>query len=111
MTFAPSAVMLAEVNPLGGTLGRVEREVAAALLVRVCQLRGSFGPVHLAEVEDLISTGDSWTTTLLRNPFQTPSFDELVERGFARVVTKEPLTLELTDAALERIGRSLWVRP
>jgi hypothetical protein len=108
--FAPSHVLLAEVNPLGGTLGRVEREVAAALLVRVCQVRGAFGPVALADVEDLIATGDHWTTTLLRNPFQSPNFDELVERGFARVVVHEPLTLELTDVALERIGRSLWVR-
>lgn len=109
--FAPSDVTLAEVNPLGGTLGRVEREVAAALLVRVCQVRGRFAPVSLAEVEDLISVGDSWTTALLRNPFQNPSFDELVARGFARVVTDDPMTLELTDTALERIGRSLWVRP
>lgn len=108
--FLPSDVVLAEVNPLGGTLGRVEREVAAALLVRVCQLRGRFGPVERADVEDLIATGDSWTKTLLGNPFQNPSFDELVERGFARVVTEEPLTLELTETALERIGRSIWVR-
>jgi hypothetical protein len=108
--FAPSHVMLTEVNPLAGTMGRSEREVAAALLVRVCQLRGRFAPVRLAEVEDLIATGDAWTTHLLSNPWQTPNFDELVERGFARVTEEEPLTIELTETGLDRIGRSIWVR-
>jgi hypothetical protein len=110
VSFAPGDVTLTECNPLGGTLGRVEREIAAALLVRVCQVRGSFGPVRLAEIEDLIATGDPWTTTLLRNPFQTPNFDELVARGFARVTEPDPLTLELTETGLDRIGRSIWVR-
>lgn len=110
MSFAPGEVTLAECNPLGGTLGRSEREVAAALLVRVCQVRGVFGPVALADVEDLIATGDPWTTGLLRNPFHAPDFNELVARGFARVVREEPLTLELTETGLDRIGRSIWVR-
>lgn len=110
--FTPRQVLLAPV-PLVGTMGRAEVECAAAILVRVCQVRGTWGPVGFEEVgpvlKDDVESGHALRSTWL-NPFLRPDFGDLVKRGFA-TWAGEPFksALELTDAGREALTR--WVRP
>jgi hypothetical protein len=87
--FKPSNVdLFGSFPPLVGTMGRVETEVAAALLVRVCQAREDtwqeIDPAAIAEVAADVET--KWVSSLIRNPFFKPSFHELITRGFAEWV-------------------------
>lgn len=109
--FAPGDVVLAPV-PLVGTMGRTEVEHAAAILVRVCQVRGAWGAVTTGDVREVgladVAAGQP-LASMWTNPFLRPEFGGLVERGFARwhgEPFKSPL--ELTDEGRARLGR--WVR-
>jgi hypothetical protein len=112
-TFKPSQVFLNTVPPLTGTMGRSEREHAAAILVRVCQVKGdawqAVTPKILGEVlrADLAAQVEPWHS-LNANPFFRPDFHELVDAGFARWGEDEGKPIELTELGIESLRR--WVR-
>jgi hypothetical protein len=110
-TFKPSQVFLNAVPPLVGTMGKTEAEVAAALLVRACHVRGdAWAPVRAEEMgrvlsADLEAKTEPWAS-LDRNPFCKPNFDILVERGFAEFSDGRRV-LALTEKGIEALRR--WV--
>jgi hypothetical protein len=72
-------------------MGRTEAEVAAALIVRVCQANGDvwqdvvpamIGAVAAAD----ISAGNEPISSMSKNPFCKPDFHDLVARGCAEWV-------------------------
>lgn len=114
-SFRPSDVVIVGALPFTGTLNHVEREVAAALIVRVCQVEGDrWQSVALAQIvatfeADIAAQREPWAT-MNRNPFlPPPGFDELVAHGFAGW-TGDRERIELTAAALDAIARR-WRRP
>lgn len=117
VTFKPSDVdLLGSFPPLCATMGRTERELAAALLVRGCQARGDEWkavPLRmLGEVigEDLDAKREP-LHSINRNPFCRPDMHDCVAKGFATWVG-EPGTpeygVEFTEKGLEALRR--WVR-
>lgn len=107
----PSDVPLA-IPPLVGTLGSAEVEHAAALLVRACQYFDDrfqpIGPKQIGIVlDDDLKNGREPLTSLSKNPFFRPDFHQLVANGFAKGDIANHGALELTDEALERLGRSV----
>lgn len=116
--FKPSDVDLSgSFPPLAATMGRVEREAAATLIVRACQVKGdAWGPVLPREV------GEAWRTdreagreplaSLASNPFWRPDVGECVAHGFARWLGDDgedrSAPVELTEKGLQAISR--WVR-
>lgn len=116
--FKPSQVFLNAVPPLTATMGRAEREHAAAMLVRVCQVLGdewqSVEPVTLGRVirDDLAAGVEPWKS-LNTNPFFRPDFHDLVATGFAEWREKAPGTpggppIAFTPKGIEALRR--WVR-
>lgn len=112
--FAPSQVVLVEPLPLIGTMGRCEREIAAALLVRACQFYGDRWQAIVPKMIGDVLTADMEAKTqpfasLSSNPFARPDFHDLIAEGYA---TGEPATkgapLELTEKAFDAMRR--WVR-
>ncbi|MFL5303049.1 MAG: hypothetical protein ACJ79R_22185, partial [Anaeromyxobacteraceae bacterium] len=105
------------VPPLTGTMGHSECEHAAAIIVRVCQVRGDrWQPVSPAMLGEVINTDlDAKAEpfhSLNRNPFFRPDFCELVEKGFARwcgTDGEKGLPIELTEAGIAALRR--WVIP
>lgn len=87
--FTPSQVTLIGPLPLTDTMGRAERECAAAILVRASHVKGdqwqylpppAIGEVMKADIE----AGNQPWERLNRNPFMPfPDFHDLVEEGFA----------------------------
>lgn len=113
--FKPSDVQLVGV-PLVDTMGRVEAEAMATLLVRACQARGdAWQDVTIAMLGEVIR-GDVEAqreplASLNRNPFFRPDPHELVRRGFAEWAGEGPSgggALRFTQAGLERLRK--WVR-
>ncbi len=103
----PSDVVLTT-PPLTGTMGRSEREHAAALLVRCCQVNGDeWQAVSLKMLSDVIESDieaktepvSSWN----RNPFINPDFCDLATQGFA--VTGDDKGLAFTEKGLEALVR------
>ncbi len=108
--FRPSEVALFTPLPLVGTLGRTEREVAAALLVRACQVNGdTWQPVSPAMVGETlkrdVAEGVQPFASLNSNPFVRPNFGELVEHGYAAGDLEKGEPLSLTDKALVEIAK------
>lgn len=112
-SFKPSQVFL-DVVPLIATMQKAEVELAAALIVRACQLNGdTWAPLSwevlrntiMAEYEAKRQPVLSW----MNQPFINPDFFLLAERGFA-VKTGEPsmTTFAFTEVGLEAMRR--WVR-
>lgn len=111
----PSEVDLcASFPPLVGTMGRTEVEIAAALLVRACQVGGDawqdVSTATLAEVitADLAAKREPFTS-INRNPFCRPDVHDLVKRGFAEWVGEPGGALRFTQrgvAAMAPKGRS-----
>lgn len=69
-------------------MGRAEREYAAAVIVFVCQVHGAWKPVS---VQEAVATFGVFIERKKGLPFiwaslptWRPSFDELVEHGYAR---------------------------
>lgn len=88
--FRPSDVVLV-FPPLVDTVGRFERETAAALIVLANEKSGdTWGPVSRSQVVEVVrgeldrSSSKSWVHWLVTQPFGHPDFDELVEHGYAR---------------------------
>ncbi len=100
--FWPDDVLLdATALPLCGTLGHVETEVAAAMLVLALASRGyGWVPVPFSE---LAATLEGSELRWLRNPFCRPDFGELIEKGYAIRPFDSSDWLELTPAAIERL--------
>ena len=105
--FKPSDVNLcASFPPLVATMGRTEAEIAAALLVRVCQVNGDtwqdIDVVLLSTVikSDLEAKREPFAS-LNRNPFCRPDVHDLVKRGFAEWVGDPGQTLRFTQQGLD----------
>jgi hypothetical protein len=105
VTLQPSELVVGPI-PFVGTLDRFEYEVTAAIIVRVCQRRGAWGPVtpkyvNLLIREDLAKDPKHplWTS-----PFYRIDPDGLVGKGFAQWVGDGRASLELTPLAIERIA-------
>src|SRR5574341_1966777 len=105
-SFKPSQVFLNTVPPLVGTMKHSECEHAAALIVRVCQVRGDkWAPVSPRELGETITADldakvEPWVS-LDKNPFFRPNFHALIEEGFARWSEAEGGPLEFTDKGIE----------
>ncbi len=113
--FKPSQVFLTPV-PLCGTMGHAEREFAAALIIRACQVNGdTWHAVTTQEIGRMIEAiqkdraADPWLFDFLTNPFIKFDVYELVEHAYARW-TGEPgkSPVELTDRAFE--AARYWVK-
>lgn len=109
--FKPSDVNLcSSFPPLVGTMGRTEAELAAALLVRVCQVRGDawqdISAVAIGEVirEDL-QAGREPFASMNRNPFCRPDVYDLVKRGCAEWVGEPGRVLRFTQRGLDALRR------
>ena len=107
----PSDVVLRPV-PFVGLLGRAEREVAAAYLVRACQFHGDrWQAITLEQVKtavrDDVQAGREPMTSMTTNPFYRPSFTELIELGYALRVGDG---YALTPAFFEAISRDIRPR-
>jgi hypothetical protein len=96
--------------PFIGTLGRIETEFTAAVIIRVCQFRDAWGPVEAREVGELIHAETRWGQ---RHAWWTASIgrmidvDALIENGFARLIGDELLErqrpIELTPLCFEKL--------
>lgn len=103
--FKPSDVDLdCFATPLPSTFRKVEREIAAALVVRALQLSGdTWRPatvpmLRLVEAEESTTLGKA-----LRNPFYGCDTNGLVNAGFARL-DEYPTSLSFTDEGLDVLG-------
>ncbi len=103
----PSDVILTT-PPLTGTMGRSEREHAAGLLVRCCQVNGdewaAFTPQELGKAIEADLNADveplaSWN----RNPFINPDFHDLAKCGFA--IIDDNNGIAFTEKGLEALAR------
>lgn len=102
------------IPPLVGTMRKTEAEIAAALIVRACHVRGDrwqpLRPDDLGTVikADLEAKQEPWAS-LNTNPFCRPDFHKLIEFGFAAWVGEAtPKAIEFTDKGLLALQR--WVR-
>ena len=107
--FKPSEVRLSFL-PLIGTLGRTEREIAAALIVRTCQVNGdTWQPVTPRMIGDTlrrdVEDGVEPFASLNGNPFARPDFWDLVAQGYASGDPSKDEPLALTDKALVAISK------
>jgi hypothetical protein len=109
--FKPSDVNLcASFPPLVGTMGRTEAEIAAALLVRACQVRGdTWQDVDvrtLAEVigRDIIDKRDP-IHAMDRNPFCRPDGYALVATGCADWVGEPGAVLRFTAKGFDGLRK------
>ncbi len=112
---APSQVDLGRGEPpLVGTLGRTEREVAAAILIRWCQIRMAWSPCNVQEIVrhlESVEKADREKELLYRwfsNPYLKPDFRSLFERGMVDGSDGSPI-LHIKPELLRAIHR--WVRP
>jgi hypothetical protein len=110
--FLPSQVVLVP-PPLCGTMESAEREYAAALIVRACQVLGDtwrpVGAVELAEIIKAdIEQGREPLTSLNRNPFFRPNYHKLADGKYGRW-TGAPgeSAIELTEKGIDALER--WV--
>ncbi len=87
--FKPSDVnLLGSFPPLVGTMGRSEREAAAALIVRTCQVNGDiWAPVMPLDCGKMLEADIEARAepfyTLNRNPVFRPDVNDLVSAGYA----------------------------
>jgi hypothetical protein len=107
--FKPSQVEMGHM-PLVDTMGRCEREFAAAIIVRVCQAKGdTWQSVAFSDIKHVL-TADAEAGTLpfaklVRCPVFRPDAWDLVAKGFARWVGEPGDVIELTDIGLEAIRK------
>jgi len=109
----PSDILLI-VPPLCATFGRTENEVAAALIVRACQVAGDqWAPVKWSTAVDVLKADHEAGREfgmMMVNPFCRPDMFALVDGGFARWIEKGR-EVEFTEAGLSRIATSRWLMP
>ena len=111
ISFKPSDVVL-HVPPLTDTMKKTESEHAAALMVRVCQVRGDmWQEVPWAAVKEVIRADVAAETepvaSLMRNPFFRPMVDRLASDGYV-TTTGEPgkiESLKFTEKGLRAISQ------
>jgi hypothetical protein len=108
--FKPSDVLIV-VPPLCGTMERAEREFAAALIVRACQVDGdAWQAIKLARAFDVftadVAAGVEPFVSLSRNPFFRPRSHLLGDGKFGSWIGDD--AIELTSAGIEALRR--WVR-
>lgn len=111
--FRPSDVALHAI-PLPGAFGRAEREQAAAVLVRVCQVLGDlWQPVLWKQVQAVLrADAANPTATLVASwlsfPLFRPDVHDLCAKGFAE---RDPSTgaISLSESGLKALRR--WVMP
>jgi hypothetical protein len=94
-----------------GAFGKVEAELAAALIVlTLTSLKSEWAPVRLDYVAAFIEENGR-DYPILGNPFVHPDPHELVKRGFAKLTGEIPnRTIELTEDAIGRICSALGVK-
>lgn len=113
--YLPSQVMLnASFPPLVATMKRTEREIAAALIVRACQVHGdrwqAVSPKLIGEtLQADVAARTEPMASLSSNPFARPDFHSLVAEGYASGDLATHAPLELTEKAFEAMRR--WVSP
>lgn len=105
---------MADAIPLGATLGRVEIELAAAVILFALRELGRewAAPISQKEIGTVVGKaleeGREPVRTWASNPFLFPDFDDLVRRGFAvRTEERGSPTLALTPEALAKIAPHL----
>lgn len=101
--------------PLVDTMGKSELEIAAAMLLRACQLDGDvFGPKTPREIGEAIKHDSEADppieplASLGRTPiaFCFPDFRGLVAAGFARWTTEdEHAPVEFTQAGIDAMSK------
>lgn len=110
--FRPSQVVLAPI-PFAATMGRLEREAAATILVRASVRAGDdwrpFTPQELGEAirADLEEKVEP-LSGLNSNPFFRPDFHDLVAAGYAASTLERGAPIEFTPKGFEALSR--WVR-
>lgn len=110
--FRPSQVHLA-VPPLCGTMKHAEREFAAALIVRACQVLGdTWQPITIEQLSEVLKADKAASvepvTSLFRNPFFRPNFWELADGAFGRWLGEAGASaIELTADGVAALQR--WV--
>ena len=103
----PSEVDLgASFPPLVGTMGHTEAELAAALLVRACQVNGdAWQDISIAQILEVVAADIEANrqpiAAMNRNPFCRPDAYDLVKRGFAEWVADPGQALRLTQRGLD----------
>lgn len=111
--FLPSQVVLSGI-PLTGTMGRTEREVAAAYLVLACQFHGDRWQAVTAQmIREALDDADQKTghvmSSVARNPFARPDFYDLVAKDFASGdLATSGAPIEFTAKGFDALER--WVR-
>lgn len=107
--FLPSQVVI-KVPPLAGTMGRSEREYAAALIVRTCEANGdtwqgvSWKMLQEVIKKDVIDKRSPFCE-MMGNPFLRPDVQDLAACGFATLVDGVATLTEKGFVAL-----APWVR-
>lgn len=108
-TYLPRDVCLHPGAPLVGTMGRAEREQAAAIIVVVLQAENAWGPVPLRTLAETVkrdaATRQEPLFSLSQNPFFRPDFADLLDCGYA---TRTLDTIALTEKGIAALGR--WVK-
>lgn len=110
--FRPSEVILTEI-PLVATMGRVEREAAATIIIRASVRGGdTWRPIYPAEIGEAIRLDLDEKleplTSLNRNPFWRPDFRDLAAAGYATSTFELGAPIEFTAKGLAALER--WVR-
>lgn len=111
--FKPSDVNLVGFPPLQSTLGKVELEFTAAIIVAALARTGNaWGFVTATEIVDTIVAlaEDEYWAPLFANPFYEMTPHELVDAGFAEMEMDLSLTTRfcLTPEAIDRLRP--WVK-
>lgn len=108
----PSDILLVDSVPLCGTMGRVEIEHAAAVLVWVLQQDGdAWGPRRRSHVAEVVrgfieENGQKSLPSWFSNPFFRPDFPALAESRFA---TEDEAGIRFTTDGLLAMARR-WDR-
>lgn len=111
--FLPSEVVLLP-PPLVGTMEAAEREAAAALYVRACQVLGDkWQPLSLKQIGEVVDADlkekNEPLNALSTNPFFRPSVPKLVDGKYGQWTgTPNESPIELTKKGLYALRR--WVR-
>ncbi len=107
----PSDISLDHPIPLTGVFGRVENELAAALMIFTLQNRDSWGALQPCQI-GATCKGERFKTMPWHNiPLITPDFFGLVKAGFAEFTSDEKgAPIQFTEKGLEKLKASIWCR-
>lgn len=106
--YKPSQVALeGSFPPLCGTMHKTELECTAAMLVRACQVNGDkWQAIEPKQLGELLLAKDELVVTICSNPFISPAYYDLVEKGYA--VFESGNALAFTEKGYEAMRK--WVR-